>query len=184
MPTALMVASSSASACGVGFRLAHAVGILLQRTRVDLHETHGIAPSRVADAAFRPSFRRLLPEDTLRPAERADRHNCRRASLPGRTSGAHSPAKDDGTGSRWPRLSDSVAGQAALRGGFPSFSLFPAFRPERSPQPGRRLGSSRERARRCRIPRRRAPEPARSPRAAGACPASSSAKANSPLLRD
>lgn len=82
---------------------------------------------------FLPS---LLCEDTSRTAERTGRCNCGRASLPRRSSGARSPAKNQWPGSRRRRLSASVNGLGDLR--TVSFSLgFSFFFPLGSHKTGR-----------------------------------------------
>jgi hypothetical protein len=81
-----------------------------------------------ADTALCRSFSRLLfPEDISRTAERSVGCNGGRASLPRRTSGAHSPAKNEWPGSRRRRLSDSATGRIVLRGNFAPISSFLLF---------------------------------------------------------
>ena len=83
MPTALIVASSRASACGLDFERRALVGIFLQRARIDKLQFHWDAPFRVADTADRGSFSVFFSEDIPRPAERTGRCNCL-SSIPAR----------------------------------------------------------------------------------------------------
>lgn len=85
MPICLMEARSSASACGEGYGWRErsgfptsACGSIFMRY---MRCSFGVAGRLVA------GLFRLPPEDTLRPAERTDRCNCDRASLPGRDRG-------------------------------------------------------------------------------------------------
>ena len=82
----------------------------------------------------RPS--RLLSEDPHRPAGRAGRRNCRRASLPGRREQGVTArlASAPRPGSRGGRLSASGAAPTALRGDFSS-SLDHAAMRRASPAP-------------------------------------------------
>jgi hypothetical protein len=78
---------------GVGLRAglgtARPVGVVLERAGIDKFQLHGNAPLGLRTGPL-PVLFHLLPEDIPRPAERAGRCNCARASLPGWPSGASS----------------------------------------------------------------------------------------------
>ena len=124
MPTALIVASRSASACGAEDLVRRIwIRILLQRARIDRYQFHGMfSISGGCGPRFPGGPSRLLLEDSL-PARRAGGAAQLPPSIParqaraGRVSALRAPPRP---GSRDGRLSVSGAAPTVLRAGFPA----------------------------------------------------------------
>src|SRR5579875_2385202 len=121
MPTALIVASSSASACGVDFVWRVRSGFSFSARGSTLMRCMGTLLLGVADRRCRP-FLVFFPKTP--PGPRSGRAGATAAEhpCPAGPAGLTSPAQDDGPGSRRRRLSASDDGPPVLRAAFPAYS--------------------------------------------------------------